>query len=353
MRVTILWSYWSGSMDACARALVEEHNCSLTIVYLQHGKGAPYSEREFFSYPCKKVPFDLSQEALPASVTNELPDVLIINSWDVPSYKRFAASASGRSLRVLCMDNQWRGTLRQHLGVLVASYYVRPYYETVFLPGKRQAEFARRLGFKPEEIYEGHYSCDFAHFSAQYRKRQERQLSHTFMFVGRLVKDKGIATLLDAWEMFTSRGNKDWRLKIVGNGDYSRPNGFPANVEKMEFVQPSALPTCLLDGDVFVSASNFEPWGMVIHEAAATGMSIICTDACGSGDSYVRNGQNGFVVQRGNASELLSAFEKIVVLSDDTIRKMGAESHALASLRTPSTWANVIIAMMERHELSS
>jgi hypothetical protein len=50
-RITILWSFWSDYsdyIDACVRALVEEHDCFPTIVYRQHGTGAPYTETQFF-----------------------------------------------------------------------------------------------------------------------------------------------------------------------------------------------------------------------------------------------------------------------------------------------------------------
>ena len=43
-------------------------------------------------------------------------------------------------------------------------------------------------------------------------------------------------------------------------------------------------------------ACRFEPWGVVIHEAAAAGLPIIASHLCGATTAYVRDGVNGFII---------------------------------------------------------
>lgn len=353
MRVTILWPHWSGYMDACARALAEHYGCTVDVTYIPAESNAPFEKDQFFRYPGRAFAVDPFRGELPPEVANNPPDVILICSWHMPVYRRFAVKLAGRSTRVLCMDNQWLASAHQFMGVLAAPFFIQPAYDFAFVPGRRQAAFARRLGFQNDRIYEGHYACDYEALAPRYDERLKRPLSRSFMFVGRLVPAKAIDTLMQAWETFVSSTDFDWRLKIVGGGSYSRRGRLPPRVEMVGFVQPDALPNKLLDGDVFVLPSNSEPWGLVIHEAAATGMPIICSDACGAGDAFVENGVNGVVVRRGDVAGLAEAFHKFGTLDEGALRAMGATSARLAARRTPATWAGQVVAMAKKIRNSS
>ena len=55
-------------------------------------------------------------------------------------------------------------------------------------------------------------------------------------------------------------------------------------VTDIGFVQPSRQPTVFSEHSAFILASHFDPWPLVIVEAAAAGLLIACTTACGSSD---------------------------------------------------------------------
>ena len=48
------------------------------------------------------------------------------------------------------------------------------------------------------------------------------------------------------------------------------------------FVQPHDMPDLFARASVFVLPSNYEPWGVVIHEALSSGMPVLCSDKCGA-----------------------------------------------------------------------
>src|SRR5271165_10361 len=54
MKVLILWADWAGYMDACANQLQQLLSCELDIVCFERRgeKNNPFSESEFFAYPC-------------------------------------------------------------------------------------------------------------------------------------------------------------------------------------------------------------------------------------------------------------------------------------------------------------
>lgn len=353
MNVTILWTQWSGYMDACARSLVEELGCSLSVFYLRESNAAPFEKSGFFKdYPVVARDWDVSIESsLEAEITASRVDIILICSWHIPLYRRVAKNLRGRATRVLCMDNQWLGTIKQRVGSAVSSWYVLPLYDFAFVPGSRQKDFALRLGFAESRIVTGHYSCDTGAFLPAYEERTESPLSRSFLFVGRVVREKGIEVLKAAWLRYLAVTDDPWRLRVTGAGDMKHElDGIPF-LSTHDFVQPHDLPAMMLQGDVFVLPSTYEPWGLVIHEAAATGMPIICSDACGAADAFVRDGDNGRVCRAGSADALFEAFREMGGMPESSLRQMGEKSFRLASARTPRVWAEAVMSMHNMHEM--
>jgi glycosyltransferase involved in cell wall biosynthesis len=353
-KVTILWSGWSGYMDACARALAER-GAAVTIYYYHRLDSAPFDHQEFFRYAVASRPWHRDEEfPWSAELRRATPDILLVGSWHIAPYRYVARRLRGRSVRFLCMDNQWRATFRQHLGALVSPFYIAPLYDLAFVPGARQRAFARRLGFADGAIIEGHYSCDQPKLAALYAERLRRPLSRRFGFVGRLVEEKGIHGLLGAWRAYRERAGDPWELRVYGSGALrDKLTGVPGLMLE-GFVQPEELPARLAACDILVLPSLVEQWGLVIHEAAASGMPIICSDACGAGDAFVRSGENGRIVKAGDAEALCDALCEMSALSEEEIRAMGALSFARGAERTPATWADAVIgAAVRRRPLGS
>lgn len=347
--VTILWTHWSGYMDACVRALVEKFDCNVRIVYYQRDAEAPFDESAFFQYACSTHPWD-GKSGDPLNDVFLPTDILLVCSWHIERYRELAKKWRGRSTRVLCMDNQWRFTAKQVLGCLTAPLYIQPIYDKAFVPGARQARFARRLGFKSSDIVEGHCSCDFDLFEAVHRARSKTLPAKTFLFVGRLVPEKGVDVLIEAWKEYIKGEQTPWRLDVVGTGPMTEALRDVPRCYRIGFVQPHELPDSFRTAGVFVLPSRFEPWGLVLHEAAAAGLPIICSSECGASDEFVKTSENGFLVKAGSVAELQAAFRKMAALTDLERQSMGERSFELAGGRTPLTWAKSVYAMREGQE---
>ena len=92
----------------------------------------------------------------------------------------------------------------------------------------------------------------------------------------------------------------------------------------------------------FVLSSIIEPWGQVIVEAAAAGLPIICTEACGASVELVQNGFNGMKVPTGNVEAFASALEWMH-LHQDRLREMGERSALMAKSYSAENWADKIL----------
>jgi glycosyltransferase involved in cell wall biosynthesis len=343
MRIAVLWINLTGYLNACLRELSRVPDVKLFVAHQSPRTEAPFNEQQFawiqdqYRYTDKP-----NANELLAAVRKFDPELLIVASWNVDGYRTVCKAMRKRSVRVCGMDNQWSGRPKQWLGVLTSRVFVRLLFDAAFVTGERQAVFARRLGFPTDRIWRGLYSCDFSQFDAARREPVTSHSRRSFLYVGRLVPEKGIETLIAAYRRYRSEVQEPWPLRIAGTGPLRSIVEREPGVDYHGFIQPEALPSLLASAGCFVLASRFEPWGVVIHEAAAAGLPVICTAACGSADDLVKDGSSGFVVQTDDPTSLAESMKRVSELSSEARTNMGIASYELACQITPARWANLV-----------
>ena len=275
------------------------------------------------------------------------PDAVLVSSWHIGAYRRVLREIRSAGVtRVLCMDNQWLATPKQWLGRLTWRQHIRPYYDLAFVPGDRQVYFARRLGFRRDHILRGLYCADTAAFA---RPAGLPTRDRAFLFVGRLVREKGIDVLADAYRIYRRRATRPWPLRIVGTGPELHTFAGIEGVELLGFVQPRELPATMWQASALVCPSIFEPWGVVVHEAAASGLCIICSESAGAAVHMVQDGYNGYLVPAGDVSDLAMSLLRVSGAPDHELAEMSAGSVLLSRQLTPDRWARYLIAMLAAH----
>jgi glycosyltransferase involved in cell wall biosynthesis len=347
IRVAILWSGLSGYVNACFRELA--NHPQLDALFLCHyptDPQAPFDESAYEWVDQRALYDDLmAAGSLTATVAAFAPDVVLVTSWHVKGYRAALKALEGKAVRVVCMDNPWVGTLRQYLGVAVSRWYIHPLYERAFVPGDRQAEFARRLGFRQSAISEGMLACDPARFAPPPGAPPGRG----FVYVGRLSPEKGLDTLADAYRRYRTRTDDPWPLAIYGAGPLSNTLAAIDGVTLGGFIQPADLPAALHAAGAFVLPSRiFEHWGVAIQEAGAAGLPLIVTSLCGASAHLVQDNLNGAVVEAGDPEDLARALLRIAGLTPEKRAAYSAMSLALAQQFTPQRWAGTVIEMPQR-----
>jgi glycosyltransferase involved in cell wall biosynthesis len=80
--------------------------------------------------------------------------------------------------------------------------------------------------------------------------------------------------------------------------------------------------------DVFALLSSYEPWGVVVNEAAACGLPLVLSERVGAARDLLRDGENGLLVPAGNVEVAADALRCLA--SDPGLREsMGARSREL------------------------
>lgn len=352
MRVAFLWTEMSGYTNACLKSLAAVEGVELLVVRMRGGAEAPFADAEF-AWLRNHCRFD-GEPPTPEVwrlVRSFAPDLLIFCSWNRPAYRYVARRLAGRIPRIMAMDNQWHGSLRQYLGRLTRYFYIRPIADFAFVPGSRQATFARHLGFADDRIIHGLNAADVAAFTPPAGVgRQDR-----FIYVGRLSAEKGIGQLLKAYDLYRAAagslpGEAAWPLRLCGTGPLAEECRGRPGIECTGFIQPERLPEQLWHSACAIQPSLFEPWAVSIHEATVAGLPIICTSACGAADHLVQDGHNGFLVQPGDPAGLANAMLRFTRLSPSRRAAMGSASLELSRQFSPERWAAAVFDARTRFE---
>ncbi len=161
--------------------------------------------------------------------------------------------------------------------------------------------------------------------------------------VGSVVPRKGYDVLVDALSRI---GNLDWRCTIAGS--ISRAPDFAARVkdkitdahlgERIVLtgeVDDAALEELYAAADIFVSASHYEGYGMVLTEALSRGLPIVTTTG-GAAATTVPDGA-AMKVASGDAIGLADALRKLI--QDSSLRRQIAEAAWIEAENLPR-WEN-------------
>ncbi|MBV8516511.1 MAG: glycosyltransferase family 4 protein [Acidobacteria bacterium] len=151
------------------------------------------------------------------------------------------------------------------------------------------------------------------------------------IYSAKLLPRKDPMTLLRAVDAMRHRARTT--VVFLGHGAlrdeleaFARARGLDARFPG--FINQRDLPRHYAMGDVFVLPSTYEPRGAVVNEAMACGLPVIATSASGSAGDIVRDGDNGFVFEAGDAATLARQLDALA--EDRALRaRMGERSREI------------------------
>jgi glycosyltransferase involved in cell wall biosynthesis len=344
MKVVFCWAEVSGYMPACWRELARQPGVEIHILHTRELSTSVPN------------PFDLSARLdglshemfdqgrpgieawLSARVAEQRPDVVVVCGWVVwPYVSLFSAPELSHVRFVLGMDTPWQGTIRQRLGRWRLKSLVRRTAACV-TSSERSAEYARWLGVPAGRIHKGFYGFDGAALGELASRRRERPWPRQFLFVGRYVHQKDLATLVAAYRQYRTMVSEPWGLTCCGSGPDAHLLRGVDGLTDAGFKQPEDMPDVFVRHGAFVIASQFEPWGVVIAEASASGLPVICTSACGASDELVRPYFNGVITGPRDVPGVARAMCWIHQ-HEDELPVMGERGRALAEPYSATQWA--------------
>jgi glycosyltransferase involved in cell wall biosynthesis len=221
------------------------------------------------------------------------------------------------------------------------------------VPGKASFEYLKSLGSAEENIITAPNAVDNSFFATQAAKvksqasqfRERLNLPSRFiLFVGRLVPEKGVFDLLEAYAKLGSDLQSEVGLVFAGDGVSKKALEQRANqicrgvVCFPGFAQREDLAGVYALADALVLPTHSDPWGLVVNEAMACGLPIIVSRVAGCAADLVEDGWNGYVVPPQDTEKLGMAIDS-VLRQHDLRQRMGARSLERIRNYTPEACA--------------
>ena len=225
--------------------------------------------------------------------------------------------------------------------------------------GSAAAECLISHGVPWDKVVVGCNTVDVMQFSTARLETSEQEknnfkavhglLPYNILYSGQLLPRKNLSVLLKA---FGALNRSDWGLIIVGDGpmkeahmDYCSSQNI-TNVFFKGHQDLEQLTKYYIASDIFVLPSTNEVWGLVVNEAMACGLPVLCSRSAGVAQDLVLDQINGYLFDPSNVVELK---EKLLLLVDDPdrCRLMGESSMRIISKYTPQKYASDLIKAIE------
>lgn len=234
---------------------------------------------------------------------------------------------------------------------VVAPISLRSFHRVISLTTE-EAKILCSLGASPEQTVVIPHGVEEIHFkkvdTRPFLSKYGLQSREIVLYLGRMNRTKGLDVLLEAFTL-VARETPDSTLVFAGPCTTEEEESFSNQLARRaaetglgervkilgrltEEEKTAAYEAC----SVFVLPSVYEPYGIVLLEAAAHGKPLISTRA-GGPKSIIQEGDNGYLVEPGNPGNLANAIRNI--LQDSPMRRrMGEKARQMASSHT---WSRV------------
>ncbi len=233
--------------------------------------------------------------------------------------------------------------------------YIKRYliskFDGFLAAGCSQVEYLQFLGALEDHIWVAPDSVDSDFFTQQSRLYKDRkdeikkELGITgpiILYVGRLLDDKGIPELIEAFQKVVSE--QDATMLFVGDcpdiDRYKRicQQRSITSIRFEGFCTQETLPKYYAIADFLVFPTRSDPWGLVINEAMCSGLPVICSLAAGAAAELVYPGFNGLLHKPGDVEKLREHMLNLLTDSD-MLNRMGLSSLSLITAFHPKKMA--------------
>lgn len=294
-----------------------------------------------------------NREKLFEFIEGRKPGMLFVSGRMDKLYLEAVVHFKAKGIPVIsACDNQWQGTLKNKIAALFGKQLYRKYFDYLWIPGKRQFEFGKRIGYANRNLIEGLYCADVDIYKEIYSQKRNAAIAYprTIAFVGRFAAVKGIDLLVNAFKGAKAEVNTSWKLVLVGTGDNEFSFTENDNIIVKGFMSTEELAQNSKEWGIFCLPSFHEPWGVVVHEFAAAGLPLICSDSVGAADAFVIDGYNGYIFKNGNTASLKQKLVTMMQKTDAELWEMADRSTGMADVITPVKSAHNFISVLSKEK---
>lgn len=279
-----------------------------------------------------------------AAVARSRPDVVISGGFSAPSLYAALYCAASHAGLVIHSD----GTSASEAGYGLGRMTTRRLLARLGTAAAGNSELACRrfveLGWPADRVFRAAHSTNVAPLHAVARtRRYRREPGLRLLTVGRLIARKGIDRLLDAVAAARSSG-AEVEVIVVGTGPHEealrrRAADLAVPVDWRGFVDQPELPAIYGEADAFAFPTLGDPFGIVLLEAAASGLPVVASPHAGASWELVEDGRTGFIVDPDDIVRCGATLARLA-REPDLREALGRNAYRATVDRTPDATAS-------------
>lgn len=346
MKILYLYAELMGYQIPVLEEYVHNYNAEVDVVHWDHKKLTPYILPTIpgINY-YKRSEYNI--EKLKQLIFKSTPNIVYVSGWMDKDYLTICKILKRNGVPIVAgSDTQWKGTLKQILGILYFRLKIKKTFTYIWVAGPYQYEYARILGFKKNDIVFNCLTADLKLFNKEVKKNKQTKNNRKFLFLGRLEEIKGIDILLEAWANIDTK--KGWSLTFIGSGNYKSMLENRSDVKVIDFKQPQELVIEVQKYDCLILPSIKEPWALVIQEMMAAGLPVIASNICGAAPVFIIPDYNGKIFKNQCVESLTNAITQIINMSDDKLYILSENAKKRSQIITPEIVAASFISMINK-----
>lgn len=256
------------------------------------------------------------------------PSIVVVAGW--ATQESFAAIDWARRHRrhlVMLSDSQSSDAARSALRECVKARIVG-LSDTALVGGPSHRDYITQLGIPSERVFMGYDVVDNSYFATGAKEAQEHDVEvrqslglpdRYLLASARFISKKNLPRLIQAYGDAMHGRLESPDLVILGDGpergaveEAISKAGLMRRVHLLGFRGYPDLPAIYGLSEGFVHVSTSEQWGLVINEAAASGVPVVASSACGATASLVEDNVTGFVVEAEHVESIRMGLSQLM-----------------------------------------
>lgn len=153
------------------------------------------------------------------------------------------------------------------------------------------------------------------------------------IYVGRYSYQKAIPDLIEIWKL-VNKSHPDWKFVMYGKGSYDE---FLKDVVEHNDININCYPPSddihrrLAESSIFIIASYYEPFGLVIGEAMSCGLPVVAFNCPFGPVEQINDGVNGFLVEKRDIRTFADRICQLI--EDNELRKKMGQAGTISVQR--------------------
>lgn len=289
-----------------------------------------------------------------------MPDIVFAPATPFPEGMAAIQYRTVMNKKVVMMDDVWALTEQKSIVARNTKRLIHRNVDAVFIPAESHKSYVTGMGFSEDrtlcgvDVVDNDYfsliSDEARRYAPDVRARLELPKNY-FLFVGRLIAEKGIDTLISAYKIYCSSvKDNPWHLVIVGPGrnteGIKKIRAESADIHFRGLQSGDGLCSHYALAHVLVVPSQAEQWGLVINEGMACSLPVIASKGCGATATLVHDSDNGWTFEPGDAEELAKCMIDAHNTGSEKLAAMGARSRVIIDKWSTTLFAESVFQAM-------